>query len=359
MDHAGRLRSVQARLSSLEVDALLVTNLTNVRYLTGFVGTNGQVLVTASSPALFLSDPRYAARATAFVQGAEVAIYPHKLTDVLPERLTAEGIEQLGVEAQTMTIAQRDELDAQLEEVSLVPVAKVVEDLRRTKDAAEIAQLRAAAQLADDAFERVLDRLAPGATERDVALEIEVTMRRAGADGVSFEPIVGSGPLSSHIHHYPTERSFEKGDLVLLDFGCKLDGYCSDLTRTVVLGPATDEQREQYELVLAAQAAGLRALAVGAPAATVDAAARAVIDGAGRADEFGHGLGHGVGLEVHEAPTLNKVSEDVLAANDVVTIEPGVYSPGAGGVRIEDCVVVTEGGAEVLGSAPKDVLMEL
>jgi Xaa-Pro aminopeptidase len=357
MDYAGRLRAVQAQLEERGVDALLVTNGTNVRYLTGFSGTNGQVLVT-SSGALFLSDPRYAARAQSLVEGAEIAIYPQKLTDLLGERLAAAGVSRLGVEAATMTLAQRDELAAKLPGTELVAVKGAVEDLRRTKDSDEIALIRSAVALGDAAFEQVVDRITPGATERDLALELEVIMRRAGADGVSFEPIVGSGPLSAHIHHTPTARALEKGDLVLLDFGCVVDGYCSDLTRTVVLGPATDEQRAQYELVLAAYEAGVAAVAAGAAAIAVDGAARSLIEAADRGPEFGHGLGHGVGLDVHEAPTLNRISEDVLASGDVVTVEPGVYTPDAGGVRVEDCVLVTEAGADVLGSAPKD-LMEL
>jgi Xaa-Pro aminopeptidase len=358
MDYAGRVSAVQADLEPRGIDALLVTNGTNVRYLTGFSGTNGQVLVTADG-ALFLSDPRYVARAQSLVEGAEIAIYPQKLTDLLGDRLAAAGVRRLGVEAATMTLGQRDELVAKVAGAELVPVKGVVEDLRRTKDGDEIALIRAAVALGDDAFEQVLDRVSPGATERDVAFELEVFMRRAGADGVSFEPIVGSGPLSAHIHHSPSERAFEKGDLILLDFGCRVEGYCSDLTRTVVLGPATDEQRAHYELVLAAHEAGVAAVAAGAAAVAVDAAARSLVDAVGRGPEFGHGLGHGVGLDVHEAPTLNKISEDVLAAGDVVTIEPGVYAPDTGGIRIEDCVFVTDAGAEVLGSAPKDVLMEL
>jgi Xaa-Pro aminopeptidase len=205
----------------------------------------------------------------------------------------------------------------------------------------------------------VLDRLSVGATEREIALEIDVHMRKAGAEGVAFEPIVGSGPLSAHIHHTPSDRAFEKGDFVLLDIGCKWDGYCSDLTRTVVLGAATDEQRAQYELVLAAQALGIEAVAVGAATADVDAAARRLIEQAGHGDAFGHGLGHGVGLDIHEAPRLHKISEETLVESDVVTIEPGVYHPGSGGVRIEDCALVTSDGPRVLGSAPKDRLIEL
>ena len=358
MDHAGRIVRLQAKLPDLRVDALLVTNLTNVRYLTGFSGTNGQVLL-APSDAVFLTDPRYEARAADMVGGADVVVYPARLTDVLGDRLSGMSASRLGIEAATMTISERDDLSGRLEGVELVATTGVVENLRRTKDADEIETLREAIRIGDEAFSWVLDRLVPGATERDIALELEIHMRKAGADDLSFPPIVGSGPLSAHIHHSPSERTFEKGDLVLLDFGCRRDGYCSDLTRTVVLGSATDEQAALYDLVLQAHLAGVAAVGPGKRGADVDDAAREMVVEAGHGERFGHGLGHGVGLDIHEAPRLHRISEDTLTSGDVVTVEPGVYLPGIGGVRIEDCVHVTGDGAEVLGSAPKDHLIEL
>jgi Xaa-Pro aminopeptidase len=356
MDYESRVARVRETLP--EVDALLVTNLTNVRYLTGFSGTNGQLLVTRAH-AVFMTDPRYEARAGDVVQGADVSVYPAAVTDVLGELLSRDNVTRLGVEAATMTLSERDDLHERLEEVALVPTKGVVERLRRVKDAGEIAALRRAIALGDRAYEVVLDRLVPGATERDIALELEVFIRNEGADHISFDPIVGSGPLSAHIHHTPSARPFEKGDLVLLDFGSRIDGYCSDLTRTVVLGPATDEQRAIYDTVLESNRAGIAALAPGAPCADVDRAARAVIADAGHGEHFGHGLGHGVGLDIHESPRLHRVSEESLLAGDVVTIEPGIYVPGAGGIRIEDCVLVTEDGPEVLTRAPNDTLIEL
>jgi Xaa-Pro aminopeptidase len=196
-------------------------------------------------------------------------------------------------------------------------------------------------------------------TEIEVALELEVMMRKAGAEDVSFEPIVGSGPLSAHIHHTPSQRTLDKGDLVLFDFGARVEGYCSDLTRTVVLGPSTDEQRELYDVVLRAQAAGIEAAKPCVQCADVDAAARSVIEGAGMGEEFGHGLGHGVGLDIHEDPAFSRISEDSLNGGEVMTVEPGVYVIGTGGIRIEDCVLIESSGATVLGNAPKDRLIEL
>jgi Xaa-Pro aminopeptidase len=357
MDHAGRIERLRSELEAATVDALLVTNLTNVRYLTGFSGTNGQMLVTPRS-AVFFTDPRYAARAGDLVEGAEVAIYPSKLTDALLPRLEHGRVKRLGIEAATVTLSERDALAKRLSNFELVSVEDAVEGLRKTKEPAEIEKIRAAVRIADDAFTWALDRIVPGATEREVALDIEVRMRTAGADDVSFEPIVGSGDLSAHIHHTPSERVIEKGDLVLLDFGSRADGYCSDMTRTVVMGPASDEQREMYELVLAAQLAGIEATGAGVRGLDVDAAARAVIVEAGRGDDFPHSLGHGVGLDIHETPAL-RTSEEPLVPNEVVTIEPGVYSVGAGGVRIEDMVVVGESRTEVLTGSPKDTLLEL
>lgn len=357
MDHSGRIERLRAQLDGAAVDALLITNLTNVRYVTGFSGTNGQVLIGASAAAFF-TDPRYAARAGDLVSGADVVIYPRKVSDALEPRLRATGVGRLGVEATTMTLAERDRLASELPDVELVPVENLVERSRRIKEPAEIEAISTAARIADEAFTWVLDRIVPGVTEREVALDLEVRMRMAGADEVSFDPIVGSGPLSAHIHHSPSDRRFDKGDLILLDFGARVGGYCSDMTRTLVLGPATDEQRETYELVLAAQLAGIAAARPGARGSEVDAAARAVVQEAGRGAEFPHSLGHGVGLDIHEIPAL-RLSDEPLVPGEVVTIEPGVYTVGTGGIRIEDMVVVSEDGCEVLTGSPKDTLLEL
>lgn len=358
IDYEGRLTSLRSKLGEQELDGLLVTNLTNVRYLTGFSGTNGQVFV-GTDRSVFLSDPRYEARARSLVKATEIAIYPSRLADRLKPIVEERKAGRIGIEAKTMTLADRDDLQNRLGAVALVPTSGVVESMRRRKQPEEVELLRAAIALGDRAFEWILDRLVPGATEREIALGLEMKMREWGAEEVSFPPIVGSGPLSAHIHHTPTERELQKGDLVLLDLGCRLDGYCSDLTRTVVLGASSDEQRDVYELVLQAQAAGIEAARPGRACTEVDRAARTVIEEGGRGEHFGHGLGHGVGLDIHEDPRLNRISEESLVAGDVVTVEPGVYLQGSGGVRIEDCVLVTEDGCEVLGSAPKAELIEL
>lgn len=358
MNYVARMARVAARFEELGVDALLVTNLDNVAYLTGFTGTNGQVLVTQAG-AVFYSDPRYAARSRALVRDAEIVMYEARLSDVLRDRLSLDKIARLGFEAISVTVAQRNDFGERLAPAELVTTSGVVETLRRSKEPEEVRLIQEAVKIGDEAFVWVQDRIVPGATEREIALALEVHMREAGADAVSFDPIVGSGPLSAHIHHSPSERSLGKGDLVLMDFGCRLDGYCSDLTRTVVLGGASDEQRAIYEMVLAAQAAGIGAVMAGAPGGEVDATARRVIEEGGHGDAFEHGLGHGVGLEIHEAPRMSRTSDDTLVAGDVVTVEPGIYLVDFGGIRIEDCVVVTADGCEVLGRAPKEDLIEL
>ena len=358
MDYEGRIARLRDALGGAGAEALLVTNLTNVRYLCGFSGTNGQLLVTSSS-ATFFTDPRYRARAGDLVEGADIDVYDSNLHESLGPRVAQAGFAKVGIEAATMSVAQKAQLEGKLPGVELAPTKNLVEELRRRKEAEEVSLLREAVRISDEAFGWIVERLGPGRTEREVALDLEVEMRRRGADSVSFEPIVGSGPLSAHIHHTPSDRELAAGDLMLLDFGARWQGYCSDLTRTVVLGSATDEHRDVYATVLAAQTAGIDAIAVGAACAGVDAAARAVIDDAGHGATFGHGLGHGVGLDIHEAPRFHKTSEDDLVAGDVATVEPGVYLAGTGGIRIEDCVLVTGEGAEVLGKAPKDELIEI
>jgi Xaa-Pro aminopeptidase len=356
VNYEGRVSRLRDEFETTGVEALLVTNLTNVRYITGFSGTNGQVVVGRDTVSFF-TDPRYRARASQLVHGADVSIYANKLTDLLGDHL--DGVRRLGVEGSSMNLLERDELAQALPGVELVTTKGMIEELRRVKEPEELELIQQAVDIADHAFDWVVDRLQVGVAERDFALELEVHMRKEGAEAVSFNPIVGSGPLSAHIHHTASDRLLEKNDLVLLDFGARLDGYCSDLTRTVVLGPPSDEQVAIYEIVLAAQLAGIGAVRSEASCVEVDAAARSIISDAGYGEAFGHGLGHGVGLDIHEAPRLARFSDDFLQAGDVVTVEPGIYLDGLGGVRIEDCVVVGDGGARMLSRAPKNELLEL
>lgn len=354
MNYENRVAILQRELDGLDAQALLVTNMTNVMYLTGFSGSNGQVLVTADD-ARFMTDGRYSARARELVRAADVSVYFNRMTDVLKPLVEDAGITRLAVEGRSMTLADRDDLAKRLDGVDLVTARGLVEGLRRVKEPAEVEALRAAIALGDATYAHILDRIRPGASERTIALELEVYMRTNGADAISFEPIVGSGHLSAHIHHTPSERRFEKGDFVLLDFGARVDGYCGDLTRTVVLGSPSEAQQRQYDAVLEVNSKALEAMEPGAECRAVDALARRTLVEAGF-DDFGHGLGHGVGLEIHESPRLSRISEDILEPTMVVTNEPGLYLEETGGVRIEDCVLVTETGAEVLTKAPKESL---
>jgi Xaa-Pro aminopeptidase len=349
---------VWSDVDALSLEALLVTDLTNVRYLTGFSGTNGQVLVH-SDGALFLSDPRYAARARTIVHGAEIEIYPDELSDVLGTHTARLGITRLGVEASSMTLAERDRIAGHLSMPELVSTEGVVENRRRVKDADEVALIKQAVAIAEDAFAWALDRLGVGSLEREIAVDLEVRMRLSGADEVPFPLIVGSGPLSAHVHHTSSTRALEKGDLVLMDIGARVDGYCSDLTRTVALGGVSEDEERLYAIVLEAQRRAIGEIRNGTEAAFADRVARGVIEEAGYGDHFSHGLGHGVGIDIHEAPRLRKTSTEVLRTCDVATVEPGIYLPDRFGIRIEDCVLVTDDGCEVLGTAPKDDLIIL
>ncbi|MCW3042652.1 MAG: peptidase [Actinobacteria bacterium] len=355
MDYMGRIKRLQ---EGLEVDALYVSNLPNVRYLCGFTGSNGALLVGPHA-AWFLTDGRYRTQAAGEVVGAEVEVYglPDQLGAAL-RRIAAElGVARVGFEADHVAVAAAERLKEHFPGAELVPTSGLVEALRRVKEPEELDKIRAAAQLADEGLAYILGQLRPGITERELAILLESHMRVEGAEAVSFPAIVAAAERSALPHAHPSDRIIEHGRFLLFDLGCIVDGYCSDLTRTVVLGHADDRHREIYELVALAQQAGLDALRAGRTGAEVDKASRDVIAGAGYGEAFGHSLGHGVGIEIHEAPTLRSTSTDVLEAGNVVTVEPGIYLPGWGGARIEDLTVVTESGQETLSRSPKELIV--
>ncbi len=256
-----------------------------------------------------------------------------------------------------VTWAEQRALSERLSPAEVVAAGALVEDLRRAKDPGEIARIRLACSIADGALESVRSRLAEGPTEREVALDLEVEMRNRGAAGSSFDTIVASGPNAAMPHARPTERRIQRGELVVIDFGCIVDGYCSDMTRTLSVGDPGPDAVRLYDTVMAANAAGRAEVAVGVECSAVDAAARAVIDAEGLGSSFVHGTGHGVGVEIHEAPRLAATARGTLVEGDVVTVEPGVYVTGVGGVRIEDTVVVTAAGVESLTCSPKELLL--
>ena len=327
------------------MDALLVSDLINVRYLSGFTGSNAALLIFAGTGrAVLATDSRYETQAARQAPDVEVAI-ERACGRHLIGRALAEGARRVGFESHVVTVEAFDSLSAQLADhagAELVRASGTVEALREVKDAGEIAVLRRACAAADNALIELIERggLRPGRTELAVARELEASMLDHGADGRAFETIVAAGPNSAVPHHRPTEAPLASGDFVKIDFGALAGGYHSDMTRTFVLGEPAAWQREVYDVVAAAQRAGCRALAVGATLSAVDAAARRIIEDAGYGGNFGHGLGHGVGLQIHEAPGINSSATGALRAGAVVTVEPGVYLPGRGGVRIEDTLLV-------------------
>ncbi|HEY8201399.1 MAG TPA: Xaa-Pro peptidase family protein [Actinomycetota bacterium] len=359
MEGSSRIGRIQAALESEGLDAAYIAHLPNVRYLCGFTGSWG-CLVVGHSGARFLTDGRYRAQAAEEVQGAEVEVYglPDQLDPALQRAffdLSASGVPSattVGFESAYLTVAALDRLRG-MSSIELRPTTQLVERLRVVKEPAELDRIREAARMADEGLAHVLERVTEGVSERELALELEFFMRRQGADDVSFDPIVAAAERSALPHAHPSDRQVEKGRYLLFDLGCIHEGYCSDMTRTVMVGDPDERHREIYDLVARAQQAGLDAVRPGRPAAEVDRAARQVIEEAGLGDAFGHGLGHGVGLEIHEAPTLRSTSREVLEVGQVITIEPGVYLPGWGGVRIEDLVVVTSERAEVLSQSTK------
>jgi Xaa-Pro aminopeptidase len=329
---------------------MLVTDLTNVRYLTGFTGTNG-ACICGPSVRLFLTDFRYTERAEAEVEGWETVTVANDWLKGIAERLSG----KVGFEDDQMPVRMLEKLQGKLGEgVETVAAGGTVEKLRRVKDAEELAAIAEASKLADEVWRWSLERGLVGRSEREVARAAEARIRELGGDP-SFPAIVAAGPNGALPHAEPGEREIGRGELVVFDMGAQLDGYCSDGTRTFATGEPGEEARGVYEVVLAAQLKALEVIKAGVKGEDVDGAARRVIADAGHGDHFGHGLGHGVGLEVHEAPRLSLRSDDVLASGEVVTVEPGIYLPGKLGVRIEDLVVVGDEGLRNLSALPKDL----
>jgi Xaa-Pro aminopeptidase len=352
-DRAARLVDV---LPEIGADLLLVTSLVNVRYLTGYTGSNGLALVGPDT-SVFITDFRYAEQSAEEVDAAfDRRIATLELAEGIAEVLPAGSI-RLAFEDADLTVRAHEQLQSLMpDRVELIAAGNPVESLRAVKEPGEVKRIRAAAQAADAAFRELMEDGLIGRTELEVAEALEHGMRASGARRGSFEAIVAAGPHGALPHARPRKVEIGAGELVVIDWGAELDGYCSDCTRTLATGDPGEPAREAYELVLEAQLAGVEAVRAGVGGRDADSAARAVIDGAGYAEHFGHGLGHGVGLEIHEAPRLSQRSDAVLQSGNVVTVEPGVYLPGRFGVRIEDLVVVTESGCEILTFAPKELI---
>ncbi len=355
MDHPLRRSALTARLDDLAVDGVLVTALPNVRYLTGFTGSNAAALV-ARDGAAFFTDGRYIEQSRHEVPDLDRVISVDGLDDEIAAQTARLGVRRLGIEANAMTVARHRRLGDRLDGVELVPLEDAVEHGRRTKDADELEALRRAQAVTDEAFEEILEAIVVGMSERQLATLLEAALRRDGAHGLAFDPIVAFGESAAEPHHAPTHRLLEEGDVIKLDFGARWDGYHADMTRTIAFGAPASELRKIHDVVRQAQQAGIDAARAGVTTGDVDAAARRVIVDAGYGDRYTHGLGHGVGLEIHEAPWLRPNGADVLPAGAVVTIEPGVYIPGLGGVRVEDMIEIADDGCRVLGSSTRELV---
>jgi len=359
---ASRLDRLRQALDRDHLPALMVTGRSNVRYLTGFTGSAGLLLVFADH-AVLVTDGRYATQADEQLEASGVTASARiaaavEQGRVVGEVVAAAGPGRLGLEAAQISWAQHRQVTEEwVPGVEVVATIGVVEALRRVKDPGEVDRITAAATIADAALAAVRPLLEDRCTEQEFALALDTEMRRQGAQGPSFPTICASGPNAAKPHHRPSPRPIDPGEAVVVDFGAVVDGYCSDMTRTVWVGELSDpDLRRAVQVVAASQAAGVAAVAAGVACQDVDRACREVIGDAGWGAAFVHGTGHGVGLDIHEAPAVSATSADTLAEGHVVTVEPGVYLPGIGGVRIEDTLVVTERGSRTLTSTPKELL---
>jgi Xaa-Pro aminopeptidase len=352
---AARQQGLLAALEARGLDALVVTDLANVRYLTGYVGSNG-IAVLGRERRVLLTDSRYAVSARAQVSGAEVVVGGRDLLADVGERAPeAAGGGRIGVEAESLTLARYERLLERMDGIVLEPTRGIVEDLRVVKEPREVDAMREAAAVVDRALERVLAAGIVGRSERDVAFALHGAMLAEGAEEPSFATIVASGPNAARPHAVPGPEPIPAGTLVIIDLGAVVGGYCSDMTRTVATGPLPARLEEIYRVCLDAQVAAVAAARAGLQASGLDGVARARIAEAGYGEHFGHGLGHGVGLRIHERPGVRPEGTETLRAGMALTIEPGIYLEGEGGVRIEDLLVLSEEGSEVLSRSPKDL----
>ena len=362
--HAARRERLAATMAESGLDAALITHLTNVRYLTGLASSNAALLVVADGvsnavqTAVIATDTRYALAAQRDCPDVEL-VTDRNVAAALVMLAAGRGLRRLAFEAHAMTVERHTALSTEMTGIELTPLGCAVERLRMIKDEEEIADIAQACGITCQAFDDVTGSIGPGMTERRLAVALERRMTELGAEKPAFDTIVASGPNGAIPHHVPGERPIERGDLVTIDMGARVRGYHADMTRTVAVGEPPAWQRELYELVAAAQQAGIDAALPGAAVTHVDAAARDLIAEAGHGGHFGHGLGHGVGLEIHEAPLMHHDGTGTLGDRVTITVEPGVYVPGRGGIRIEDTLVVRAGmrPGELLTTTTKDLLV--
>jgi len=357
MDH---IQTVQAALEAGELDAVLLTGQANRFYASGFFtpGGDAAALVTRKD-AVFLTDARYTEAAARQLEGVELReVKPGSgLMRQLQDLVFLKGIRRLGFEDASMTVREYERFQKELPKCQFVPFSSALAKLRQTKDAGELQAMEAAQRIAERALADILKEIRPGVTEKETAARLQYLMLHYGASDMSFDPIVVSGPNGSLPHGVPSEKEIQAGEFVTMDFGCIYGGYCSDMTRTVAVGAVTEEMARVYSAVLAAQKAGIAAARAGVTGKAVDAAARDVIREAGYGEYFTHSFGHGVGVEIHEAPNASSANDTPLPAGTVISAEPGIYIPGKLGVRIEDVIIITPEGCRNLTEAPKELII--
>ncbi|MGZ9586140.1 M24 family metallopeptidase [Paenibacillus marinisediminis] len=350
-----RVQRLRAAMANNGLEAMWIASGINRRYMTGFTGSAGFVLITKDR-AVLLTDFRYMTQAPQQAKDFEVVEHA-KVSDTLKGLLSDMGIQKMGIEQEHMSYATFKELQQDLNPIELVGTSGLVEDIRMIKDEDELRIMREAADLADRTFSHILGYLKPGVSELDIALEMEFFMRKNGATSSSFDTIVASGERSALPHGVASDRIIQGNEFIKLDFGALYKGYCSDITRTVVLGKPSDKHKEIYNIVLESQLYALEHIRPEMTGREADALARDIITKHGYGPNFGHSLGHGLGMEVHESPRLSKAGDTVLTPGMTVTVEPGIYVPGFGGVRIEDDIVITENGIEIITHSTKDLLV--
>ena len=351
-----RLEAIRQRITESRLQGLLVTSLPNIQYLTGFTGSNACLLLFPDR-ALFFTDHRYKIQAAKEVKNAEPIVVPGSLAEAVSTKLLHSRRTRIGFEPDSVSVAAFRNLDRAVRRTKFVPMSGIIEQIRMCKDEAEISKIRRAAEITDRVFNKILAILKPGVRELEIAAEIVYWHRRFGADSDAFDPIVAGGDRGALPHARASANRLRRGDMVTIDMGCRVEGYHSDLTRTVAVGKPSAEMRKIYGVVLDAQRRAIDKAQAGVAARALDSEARKMIRAKGYGRYFNHSLGHGLGLEVHEMPRVSSKSMDILQLTSVITIEPGIYIPKVGGVRIEDDVVIRQKGCEVLNKSPRELIV--
>lgn len=351
-----RIVKVKSHFNDLKIDSFLVKNLPNIRYISGFSGSAASILLTREKD-YFITDFRYKTQSSNEVYpDFDIIIYTQNSNEFLKDLITRHNLRRIGFESNFMTYAEAENLKRDFKEVEFIPVDGLIEKIVICKNEKEIEATKKAVDITDKTFSELLKIIKPGMSEREVSAHISFLQKMFGADGDSFDAIVASGERSAFPHARATDKKIKNNELLKLDFGCTVDGMKSDMTRTIAMGNISDECKKIYTIVKEAQQIALNNVKAGIAAKQVDFFARDFIRGKGYGNNFGHGLGHGLGYDIHEKPALNERSDYILEVNNIITIEPGIYVEGVGGVRIEDDVVVTESGCEILNKSSKELI---